>query len=178
MHSASSFLLDLPFLFQKVNGTYFDGFLDFPQLAWNSRLRSCSGRFIPGSRRFWKEAPPRIEIASYLKEEMQAEALVLDTLSHEMIHYWLWVLNRPYGHTSEFYAKMTMMGVSRYNTVAKFKSYQYLYHCKFCQKSFQARKKLDSLACLKCCKEFSCGNYDIRFKLVLSEKRFQLPKES
>src|SRR4051812_44035569 len=101
--------MELLSLFEQINQTYFDAFLEPPVLRWNSRLRSSAGRFVPGSRKFFREAPPVIEIASYLLEEQDAPSLVSDTLGHEMIHYWLWVRRRPYGHTPEFWDKMHLM---------------------------------------------------------------------
>ena len=53
-------------IFQEINEKHFDGFLDAPVLEWNSRLRSAAGRFIPGRRKFFHQAPPKIEVASYL----------------------------------------------------------------------------------------------------------------
>lgn len=160
-------LFDLKDLFDQLNLAHFNGFLDVPLLEWNSRLRSCAGRFRPGSRKWLVEYPPRIEIATYLKEEQQAIALIRDTMGHEMIHYWLWVRRRPYGHTPEFYQKMEAMGVSRYNPVPRTRPFRYIYRCDFCTKEFPTRKKLGPLACAQCCKKHAGGRYDSRFKLVL-----------
>jgi predicted SprT family Zn-dependent metalloprotease len=168
MHPNVCATVDLKLLFEELNRIHFDGFLDPPRLQWNSRLRSCAGRFIPGSRKFWESAPPRIEIAAYLLEEKDALTFITDTMAHEMIHYWLWVRRKPYGHTFEFISKMKEMGVSRYNPVPRSRPFKYVYACNFCQKAFPARKKLGTLACAKCCQEFSQGRYDVRFKLILS----------
>lgn len=154
-------------IFQIINEKHFDGFLESPVLCLNSRLRSSAGRFIPGSRKFFREAPPKIEIASYLYEEKEAEALIRDTMAHEMIHFWLWVRRRPYGHTDEFYRKMNEMGVSRYNPVPRLRTPKYLYRCPGCSKDFPVRRRLGSLACLECCKTEAGGKFDSRFKLEL-----------
>ncbi len=159
-----NFLIEL---FLENNRTHFDGFLDEPILLWNPRLRTCAGRFIPGSRKFPESFPAKIEIASYLLKESDAFCLVKDTLGHEMIHYWLWVRRRPYGHSPEFLLKMKEMGVSRYNWVPKPGTSGYSYKCVNCRKLFPARKKWDVLACLDCCNQFSEGKYDSRFKLIL-----------
>lgn len=158
---------DLLTLFQQINQTHFNGFLDPPVLKWNSRLRSSAGRFIPGSRKFIFSCPPQIELASYLREEANAAFLISDTLAHEMIHYWLWVRRRPYGHSAEFYTKMEEMGCSRYNSVPRTRPYKYLYRCDSCQKEFPAKRKLGVLACARCCKTYSQGKYDARFRLML-----------
>lgn len=159
--------VDLASLFQEINVEHFDGFLEAPSLKWNSRLRSSAGRFIPGSRRFFHQSPPCIEVASYLLEEAGAEALIRDTMAHEMIHYWLWVRRQPYGHTGEFLRKMRAMGTTRYNPVPKLRTPKYIYRCPACARDFPARRRLGVLACLDCCKREAGGKFDRRFKLVL-----------
>ena len=155
--------------FQEINAAHFDGFLDPPVLRWNSRLRSSAGRFFPGSRKLFRRVPPVIEIASYLVDETNADALVKDTMAHEMIHYWLWVRHKPYGHTPEFLAKLKLLGASRYNSVPKARPYRYLYQCGHCAGEFFARRKLGVLACAKCCKQYAGGKFDHRFKLLLAK---------
>jgi predicted SprT family Zn-dependent metalloprotease len=159
--------------FNRINAQHFDGFLDLPVLKWNSRLRSSAGRFVPGrrGRRFgiitYEAVPPVIEVAAYLKKLAQAQQLIEDTLGHEMIHYWLWLRRRPYGHTEEFYKKMQAMGVSRYNPVPQLRPHKWLYRCGFCQKSFPTRRKLSKkLACADCCQTHSRGIFDPRFLLI------------
>jgi predicted SprT family Zn-dependent metalloprotease len=154
-------------LFSENNRIHFDGFLDEPTLLWNPRLRTSAGRFIPGSRKFPESFPAKIEVASYLCQEIDARSLINDTLAHEMIHYWLWIRRRSYGHTPEFLLKMKSMGVSRYNSVPCLRTPKYFYQCVNCKKDFSARKKLGPLACSDCCKRFANGQYDPRFKLIL-----------
>lgn len=170
LSSASAELLGR---FHEINTKHFDGFLEPPLLNWNSRLRSSAGRFIPGSRKYFKLYRPKIEIASYLREEVNSDFLITDTLAHEVIHYWLWVRRVPYGHTPEFLAKMRQMGVSRYNTVPRLRPHKYLYKCEVCEKTFPTRKRLGNLACATCCNVHNAGKYHLRFKLVLVEP----PKE-
>ena len=156
--------------FEKLNREHFSSALSVPLLRWNSRLRTSAGRFMPGGRRFFSAAPPVIEVASYLKEEPEAEKLIADTIGHEMIHYWLWTRRRPYGHTEEFCRKMNEMGVSRYNPVPKRRGYKYVYRCGGCDKEYPARKRLGALACAECCKHHSGGRYDKRFRLELARE--------
>lgn len=158
--------MDLISIFEELNRRHFDGFLERPVLRWNSRLRTSSGRFFPGSR--VRGLAATIEVASYLNEEPDFETHVRETIAHEMIHYWLWVRRRPYGHTDEFYAKMELMGARRYNPVPRKRPYKYLYQCSHCAAVFKARRKLGTLACAKCCRSFSGGLYDERFKLFLA----------
>ncbi|MBU6374643.1 MAG: SprT-like domain-containing protein [Bdellovibrionales bacterium] len=158
--------MDLTVIFDQLNHQHFDGFLDRPKLIWNTRLRTSSGRFLPGRRS--QGLPATIEIAQYLLEELHAETHVRETIAHEMIHYWLWVRKRPYGHTEEFYEKMQSIGARRYNPVPRKRPYKYLYQCLACQRVFKARKKLGTLACADCCRSHARGKYDARFKLVLA----------
>jgi predicted SprT family Zn-dependent metalloprotease len=153
--------------FESINAKHFDSFLDPPVLRWNSRLRSSAGRFIPGSRKYSDLHPPIIEIASYLLEERDCAKYVLDTLAHEMIHYWLWVRHRPYGHTVEFHERMNEMGVSRYNPIPRVRPPKYIYRCPACAQEFPARRTLGVLACAKCCRKHTGGKFDSRFRLVL-----------
>ena len=161
---------NLRLIFEKFNREHFAGTLALPVLRWNSRLRTSAGRFMPGGRRFFTAAPPVIEVASYLQDELEAEKLIADTIGHEMIHYWLWVRRRPYGHTDEFWTKMGAMGVSRYNPVPKRRGYKYMYRCGGCEREFPARKRLGTLACADCCKRHSGGRFDRRFKLELARE--------
>lgn len=163
---AQSIAMDLSPYFARLNQKHFDGFLEEPLLRWNSRIRSSAGRFIPGNRRWLRERPPIIEVASYLLKEVDSLIHIEDTLGHEMIHYWLWVRGKSYGHTAEFLSKMKSMGVSRYNPIPKSRPYRHVYQCANCLKNFPAKRKLGILACAACCKQFSNGKFDHRFKLA------------
>lgn len=156
----------LQVFFAEINQHWFGGELPLCRLRWNSRLRVAAGRFIPVRR---KDPPGSalIEVALYLLEETEAKKWVLDTLSHEMIHYWLWYRRRPHGHTKEFYVKMVEMGVSRYNSIPRQRPHKYIYLCPVCTKRFLARRRLGKMACAVCCKKFNRGKFDRRFELVL-----------
>ncbi len=172
----SSKPLELFSAFQKLNEMHFDGFLDRPHLCWNARLRTCAGRFSPG-RSSKRNGPvsPKIEVARYLIEYEHAEALISDVLGHEMIHYWLWVRRRPYGHTPEFYAKLSQLGVSRYNPVPRRTRSDYLYYCAHCQTQFPSKKFHEALACAACCQKHSKGKFDAQFLLALKRAPWLLP---
>jgi predicted SprT family Zn-dependent metalloprotease len=161
-------VISLPELFQALNEKYFAGTLPAIGLHWNSRLRSSAGRFFPGSRKWFKEYPPKIEIASYLLTLEDAEKHIRDTLAHELVHYWLWVRRRPYGHTAEFKVKLKEVGATRYNPVPQVRPPKYLYTCPSCEKEFSARRRLKGLACRACCKTHAGGKFDERFRLVLT----------
>jgi predicted SprT family Zn-dependent metalloprotease len=152
---------DLSRIFAEWNEQSFEGELPLPEIRWNGRLRTSAGRFIPGSDQCV------IEVASYLKDEIQAEKLIRDTLGHEMIHYWLFIRNQPYGHTPEFHQKMEEIGVSRYNPVPKHRPFKHCYECRSCAQRIFVRKRLRLAACAACCNEYSGGKFDSRFKLRL-----------
>ena len=152
---------DLIRLFTEWNLKSFDGVLPMPELRWNSRLSTSAGRFIPSRGR------SIIEIAEYLLLEDHAEELIRDTLGHEMIHYWLWELGKPYGHTAEFHAKMQEIGVSRYNSVPKHRPFKHCYVCSSCDQKIWVRKKLQGAACAACCNRLANGKYHPDFRLQL-----------
>jgi predicted SprT family Zn-dependent metalloprotease len=156
---------ELKTLFDTINEEHFDSFLDPPVLSWNSRFSTCAGRFQPGSRKHWVDFPPKIEIAQYLLQEKHAELLLYNTLGHEMIHYWLWTRRLPHGHTAEFYHKMELMGVSRYNSAPR-KKFLYLYLCQTCRQEYPAQKQFAALACEACCKKYAHGKFDANYALV------------
>lgn len=152
---------DLVRMFSEWNLRSFGGELPILELRFNPRLRISAGRFIPC------EGSAIIEIASYLMEESNPEDLIKDTLGHELIHYWLWVKNRPYGHTSEFHQKLMEIGVSRYNTVPRHRPFKHIYSCQSCEQKIFVRKKLKTAACAACCNQYAQGKYHKQFKLKL-----------
>lgn len=177
--SANSEILErtesqLQALFRQINVDWFESKLPLCRLRWNSRLRVAAGRFIPVRRK----DPPSfalIEVASYLLEEKDARKWVVDTLSHEMIHYWLWFVRKPHGHTPEFHEKMRQMSVSRYNLVPRQRAHKYIYACPACQKRFLARRRLSRMACADCCKKFAKGRFNAKFELFLFEEIVSKP---
>ena len=154
-------LPDLVKLFTEWNLKAFQGQLLRPELRWNSRLKATAGRFIPDPD------CPVIEIATYLNQEENAEYLIKDTLGHEMIHYWLFMNERPFGHGSEFYQKMEAIGVSRYNPVPKHRPFKHCYVCDHCEQKILVRKRLKTAACADCCNLHANGQYHPEYNLRL-----------
>ncbi len=152
--------MDLLNVFEAWNREFFNGDLPEPVLRFNSRLKSTAGRFIPDP------ACPVIEVAEYLLRVDSSDFYIRDTVGHEMIHYYLWLSKKPYGHTVEFYRIMERMGVSRYNAVPLHRPYKHHYQCKMCNVQVSTRKVLPKAACAKCCKTHAEGNYDPRFELI------------
>ena len=167
---------DLNLLFEELNQRHFEGLLSPLPLSWNPRLKTSAGRFFSGSRRLWSVRPPRIEIARYLVEVKDGLLHIRNALAHEMIHYWLWDRKRPYGHTNEFKSKMNEIGLPRYNLVPMRRPYRYVYVCQSCNKEFFVRKKLGILACAECCKKFSNGRFDMKYRLEFERRVTGTPK--
>jgi predicted SprT family Zn-dependent metalloprotease len=151
--------IDLHRIFADWNLRAFDGQLLVPSLEWNPRLQTTAGRFTPDRKN------PLIEIASYLLEEEDAEKLVRDTIGHEMIHYWLWVNRRPFGHNAEFFAKMEAIGVSRYNSAPRHRPFKHCYICDHCEQKVWVRRSLKAPACASCCDRLAGGEYHPQFEL-------------
>lgn len=90
-------------VFDKLNKQYFNGALPYIRILWSDRFGNGKyfkqfGDFtaMPGKR-------PFIRLSSKLCEEPKQMA---QTLYHEMVHFWLYVNKRPWGHTKEFHDKM------------------------------------------------------------------------
>ncbi|MBC7397374.1 MAG: SprT-like domain-containing protein [Bdellovibrionales bacterium] len=153
--------IDLVRMFSEWNLKEFGGELRVPEIRWNSRLKTSAGRFIPDPEGVI------IEIAAYLEGQDEGESIIRDTLGHEMIHYWLWQNQKPYGHTAEFREKMEAIGVSRYNTVPQHRPFKHCYTCKSCDQKIFVRKRLQAAACADCCNRFAKGKYHVEYKLRL-----------
>ncbi len=153
--------IDLVRIFSEWNLKSFQGELPVPEIRWNGRLKTSAGRFIPDHDRCI------IEVAAYLQEEKEAEALIRDTMGHEMIHYWLFVKSLPYGHTALFHEKMEEIGVSRYNPVPKHRPFKHCYECRACGQRIFVRKRLRMAACAACCNQHANGKFHADYKLKL-----------
>ena len=152
---------DLVTIFREWNVKSFEGELPLPEIRWNARLKTSAGRFIPDPETCV------IEVAAYLREEKEAETLIRDTIGHEMIHYWLFVRQLPYGHTAEFHEKMQEIGVSRYNPVPKHRPFKHCYECQSCGQRILVRKKLKLAACAACCNQHANGQFHLDYQLKL-----------
>lgn len=164
-------MLPLKTFFHELNEKHFSGELPLPLLKWNYRLRSTAGMFMPGKRK--SKSPHKdcvIEVAAYLKEVAEGEKHIRDTILHEMIHYWLWYRERPFGHTKEFYEKMRRTGAKRYNPVPKGPSRTYLYACPHCHREITAHRKLTNMACARCSEKYNQGFFHSSFALKLRKE--------
>ncbi len=157
-------------IFHDLNKCHFDGVLPLPRLSWNTRLSTTAGRFSP---RGWPKlraarSEALIEVAGYLRDLSDGDMHIRDTILHEMIHYWLWIRRRSYGHTSEFYAKMHATGAKRWNPVPRQRPPRYIYACRSCDTEVPARRRQSAdIACYRCCKRYNSGHFHPKFRLYL-----------
>ena len=150
-------------IFHELNQQHFSSELPLPVLSWNSRLQTTAGRFCPGSRNPLFPRKAQIEVASYLQGIEEGLMHIRDTMLHEMIHYQLWHQKKPYGHTEEFYSIMKRVGAKRYNPVPKMRPVKYWYECLGCKIKVPARRKFGTVACAKCCKKYTGGEFSSKF---------------
>lgn len=90
-------------IYDKLNKQYFSGTLPYIRILWSDRFGHGEwfkqfGDFIafPGKK-------PVIRLSKKLCDEPER---IAQTLFHEMVHFWLYVSKRPWGHTKEFKQKM------------------------------------------------------------------------
>jgi len=90
-------------IYDSLNKQYFEGKLPYIRILWTERFGHGEwfkqfGDFIalPGKR-------PHIRISKKLCSESKEIARVL---YHEMVHFWLYVNKRSWGHTKEFRKKL------------------------------------------------------------------------
>lgn len=76
--------------------THFNLSLKIP-IKYNSRLTSTHGRFI---RRYNK--PYCIELSARIAQE-ETDNFTLDTLKHELVHYALFLLGKPYKDSDKYF---------------------------------------------------------------------------
>jgi len=95
-------------IFDKLNKQYFEGKLPYIRILWcesfgNGKYFKQFGDFtaMPGKR-------PHIRLSRTLCDHPKQIAL---TLYHEMVHFWLYVNKRPWGHTKEFHIKLKQFKV-------------------------------------------------------------------
>lgn len=148
-------LPDLERLFHVLNQVYFQGEIPPLPIVWNQRLRSTAGRFCA--------PPPVIQVGVRYHQRHPAE--LEDTLKHEMVHAWLFARRRPFGHTSEFRAKLAEIGGSRYARydpmlVRRRSRQRFLYQCPACRTLYVYLRRIRNHSCGRCAR-----SYDPRYRL-------------
>jgi len=136
------------------------------QVRWNPRMRTTAGRA------WW---PDRIiELNPKLNDHSSEE--LWRTLKHEMAHlvaYERAGRRRIEPHGPEWRAACADLGIpgeKPYHTLPlkgrKMKR-NYSYTCPACQSAFQRVRRIRRMvACYDCCRKFTGGNFDKRFRLL------------
>lgn len=90
-------------IYDKLNKQYFKGELPYIRILWSDTFGHGKyfkqwGDFtaIPGKR-------PVIRLSQKLCDTPKE---IAHTLYHEMVHFWLYSIGKPWGHTRAFHKKM------------------------------------------------------------------------
>lgn len=154
----------LQLLFAELNNLYFNGEIPACRIRYNARFSNSAGRITYSTR------PMIIELSP--KHFRESQALLRETLLHEMIHAWLHARGQDPGHTPAFKKKMRECGITS------------IYHDMGNAAPFNESKKRYILRCEKCALEIlrkrrpshpmSCGRcskrgFDARFPMTIYE---------
>jgi hypothetical protein len=170
---------ELQNLYCQFNAEYFDGALPPCKLTWSRALTRAAGNIDVRRREIKLSVPLLIE--AFISESLFApeysicgvpcensERAIGEILKHEMIHLWLFEKGLPHGHTPEFRRKAHELGQPQTrHSIALPKPHRgWEYSCANCGDVFARRRRYGRpAACANCCKRFSKGRYDERFKL-------------
>ena len=173
---------DLPSLQQlygEINARDFGGELPACSLVWSRRLTRAAGTILVRERVITLSVPLLLD--AYLNAGLFApcylvcgvpcgssESALYEILKHEMIHLWLHERGLPSGHTAAFRAKAKAIGQpkTRHGIARPLPRSGWIYSCPACTAQFTRRQRYGRpVACARCCRQFSRGTYDVRFKL-------------
>jgi ribosomal protein L37AE/L43A len=132
----------------------------------HKRLITLSVPLLVDSYRTQSLFPPEYEVCGVKCSD--SESALREILKHEMIHLWLFVLGRPYGHTMEFRQKARAIGQprTRHGIALPEPKTGWIYTCSACGREYPRRRRYSrAVACGYCCKTRAGGNFDPRFKL-------------
>jgi len=136
------------------------------RVYWNDRMRTTVGR--ADFRRSLILLNPALQKFGYAEIDR--------TLRHELAHLLAYCRSRrrilPHGREwRQACCDLGIPGERAGHTlplVGRALRRRYLYHCKNCQRHFsRVRRIRHATACLACCRRFSGGEYDERFRLHL-----------
>ncbi len=151
---------ELQLLFAQLNLRYFDGVLRAHRIEYNARLTTVTGRI--------SYRPALIELSSPLLAAHPDH--VRDTLLHEMVHAWLFLMRLPSGHGRDFKAKMHEVGLdSIYHNlpVSRRRSHRrYVLECPRCNLALVRRRRPGvRVSCARC----SPRRFDSRVEMRVRE---------
>lgn len=113
-------------------------------LELNSRLKTTCGRFI--SRRYYNgHKEPKIVELNKTFVEHNEPTIVLDVLRHELVHYALFMLDKPHkdGHPV-FENELKRLGIVSQGTIDQYKiaSKMQIYACDDCNHEYKVPRRL------------------------------------
>ncbi|MDX1918787.1 MAG: SprT-like domain-containing protein [Candidatus Caenarcaniphilales bacterium] len=93
-------------MFDLLNKTHFNNEVPLCRIKWSDRIGTGKNyhRYADFTVFEDKQFLPVIRISKNLLGE-ETILRITEVLYHEMIHIWLWVKRKPWGHTSEFHEK-------------------------------------------------------------------------
>lgn len=133
-------------------------------INFNARLKRCFGRMVYNAR---TKEPLRIELAIDLIANHPKEQII-DVLKHELVHYALLVLKRPFkdGHPY-FESELKRLGVSPTETI-EYLGEMYKYICLDCGQEFYRRRRLPKTSYCTCSKFYKDN---LMYKGTVSNKK-------
>jgi predicted SprT family Zn-dependent metalloprotease len=177
---------DLQVLWERLNRRFFEGTLPPCRIEWSRRLTRAAGNIDVRKRRVKLSVPLLIDAFENnsahqvlgVRCEDSASA-VEEVLKHEAIHLWLFERGLPHGHTPQFRQKAREIGQprTRHAIARPLPRTGWVYTCAGCGAQIVRRKRFAAArACARCCRTFSNGKFDARFKL--SARRITVDKGS
>lgn len=143
-----------------------DGLVGAVRVCWNSRMRTTAGRA------FWPDR--RIELNPKLREFPEEETW--NTLKHELAHliaYERSPRRKVAPHGAEWQQACADLGIAGESVCHNLpfprqrRKRKHAYRCRSCEVVVKRVKPFyRAVACYDCCRRFSRGRYDDRFRLV------------
>lgn len=122
-------------------------------LKLNGRLQTCKGRFVYSNN---PRMPKRVEINKLFFENNEPN-IVLDVLRHELVHYALFMLGKPYKDGDYYFERelkrlgvVSQSTINQYSIVAK----RHVYLCTSCKREHHVTRRLKHNGIYHNCK---CG---------------------
>jgi predicted SprT family Zn-dependent metalloprotease len=160
-------------IFKQVNREHFRSVIRTPTFVINTRKSRTAGT---ADLTDWT-----LEISAPYHDHHGWNAELVDTVKHEVIHFYLFERQRPTGHTTEFKAIAARIGCSVWAKAMPRTRPQWVYtlQCPHCRVLTRSRRWCRTWACGNCCAKYNNGRGDKRFALILvSRELFTPPAES
>ena len=155
-------------MFETINEEYFFNHIPLPTMRLSSRMTRCAGKVL--------FKPWEMVLSIPYHDHYGWDEELWDTVGHEMVHLYLWKLNRPTGHTKEFKAICARIGAMMWAKPLPRASVCYVYACQECtNRYYKCRRYRRPTACGRCCRLHNEGRYSKKFELVLVGSGVYIP---